>query len=114
MRHTAAEDGIGSSRRTIEQVATKFNIYFLLVMALLSACLFMAGLFGPGGGTVGALDDLPQPLVMITVGVVGFALFFPWFTALYFARHLLHSVKSLEHDNAALHAELKALRERPA
>jgi hypothetical protein len=46
----------------------------------------------------------------MAVGIIGFAVFFPWFTAVYFARHLLHSVKRLESENAELREEIAAAR----
>jgi hypothetical protein len=110
MRHSAAEDDLPTSRRAIEQVATKFNIYFLLAMGLLSACLFIAGLIGTAKRSADALDRLPDSAMMMAVGIIGFALFFPWFTAVYFARHLLHSVKRLERENAELREEIAAAR----
>ena len=64
-------------------------------MALACAFVFVIGLFGeetPGH----TIDDLPDNIVMMAVGMIGFSLFFPWFTALYFARHLLHSIRQLE------------------
>ena len=42
------------------------------------------------------LKALPEAGVAMAVGMVGFSLFFPWFTALYFARHLLSSMKKVE------------------
>lgn len=108
MRHAATEDDIPNSRRAIEQVATKFNVYFFLAMALLSGCVFIAGLIA--SRSVNVLDGLPDSLVMMGVGIVGFALFFPWFTAVYFARHLLCSVKRLERENADLREEIAASR----
>ncbi|CAN5910177.1 hypothetical protein BH11VER1_BH11VER1_10010 [soil metagenome] len=42
------------------------------------------------------LKTLPESGVIMAVGMFAFCLFFPWFTALYFARHLLFSVRKLE------------------
>jgi hypothetical protein len=109
MRHSAAQNDLPNSRRAIEQVATKFNIYFLLAMGLLSVCIFIAGLIGTAR-SADALDRVPDSAVMMAIGMIGFALFFPWFTAIYFARHLLHSVKRLERENAELREEIAAAR----
>ena len=110
MRHAASEDDLPNSRRAVEQVATRFNVYFLLAMGLLSGCLFLAGLLQTAIRSANVLDGLPGPAVMMGVGIIGFALFFPWFTAVYFARHLLHSVKRLERENAELRDEIAAVR----
>lgn len=42
------------------------------------------------------LNDLPEAGVAMVIGMMAFCLFFPWFTALYFSRHLLYSVRKVE------------------
>ena len=93
---------IPGTRVTIERIATKFNIYFLLVISLCAVFLFLSGLLMTRAEF---LDGLPEGAMLLTVGTVGFCLFFPWFTALYFARHLLISVKQLEVELQDLHDE---------
>jgi hypothetical protein len=83
-------------RHTLKTVATKFNIYFLFVMALLCAVLFFAGIIGVSRSGVELDDFVPDELVLLGIGAVGFALFFPWFTALYVVHHLLVSMEDLE------------------
>ena len=73
---------IPRTRKAILHVATKFNIYFLLVMSMLGSVLFLIGVFTNGAAV---LDNLPESVVHLTVGMFVFCLFFPWFTALYFA-----------------------------
>ena len=62
-------------------------------MSMVASVLFLIGLSQMDRGR---LDAVPAPVLLICVGMGGFSLFFPWFTAIFFARHLLHSVRSLE------------------
>lgn len=89
------QSDIPGTRSCIEAVATKRNIYFLFVMAMCGAIMFIFGLVTTRAEF---LSDLPDAGVVLLVGMIDFCLFFPWFTALYFARHLLISVKRLERD----------------
>ncbi len=90
------KDESSIERRTLKTMATKFNTYFLLVMALLCGVLVVVGVIGVSRSGVEIEDALPEEWLLLGIGIVGFALFFPWFTALYFARHLLASVELLE------------------
>ena len=100
---------IPGTRSTIETVATRFSIYFMLTMALCGAVLFVAGLVATRGEF---LDDLPGSGVLMATGMIAFCLFFPWFTALYFARHLLISLRKAEVGIRDLKARLEDI-ERP-
>ena len=90
------KDESAIERRTLKTVATKFNVYFLLVMALLSAVLVVVGIIGISRSDVGLEAVVPDELLLLGIGIIGFALFFPWFTALYVVRHLLASIERLE------------------
>jgi len=57
------------------------------------------------------VQSFPQPLVFMCVGVIAFSLFFPFFLGLYFARHLLISLKRLEVENVALRGEIAKIGE---
>jgi hypothetical protein len=107
----ADQTDIPGTRRAIEMVATKFNIYFLFSMAMCGAVLFIVGL-------VNIRDDflqtLPDAVITLAVGMLVFSLFFPWFTALYFARHLLISVKQLEKEIQDLRAETDNTEQSPS
>ncbi len=100
MRRGADAD-IPGSRAALERVGAARNVYALLVMAVVSALLFVFGLIG-SKESASWLDEIPESAVFMVIGIAGFALFFPWFTALYFARHLLYSVKELERRLAAI------------
>lgn len=86
-------DDIPGSRDAIEGSTSPFTIAFFGALAFVSAALFIAGLALMDRR---ALKGAPDWLVLLGVGLAGFSLFFPWFTALYFARHLLISVERLE------------------
>lgn len=98
------EYDIPGSRHAILYIATKFNIYFLCIMSLLSGVLFIVGVFFSGS----FMNNLPQPVFLMAVGLFGFCLFFPWFTALYFARHLLWSVTCLESELKVLMSKIES------
>jgi len=102
------DDDIPMSRRTVEHVATKFNIIFLLVMALLAGLLFIMGLVQLLSTEPNPLDDIAAPLLLISLGAIGFALFFPSFMTVYFARHFLVVAKRLERSREELRATLFA------
>ena len=114
MQHVAASDDLPGSRRSIESVATKGNTYAVLTLAMLGVALFLAGLVQSRQVMDKAVDALPQPLVFMCVGMVDFALFFPFSVALYYSRHLLVSVKRLEAENAELRRQITAVAERVA
>ena len=99
------QSDIPGTRRSIEMIATKFNIYFLLGLALASGLVFAGGLLQTPEAT---LEGLPDSVVMAVVGLIGFSLFFPWFIALYFARHLLISIRTLESELALIGERLAA------
>ena len=92
---------IPGTRITLETVATKFNIYFLLVIALVGGAIAIVGLIGLGGD-LDSLSDVPDAVMLMALGLIAFSLFFPWCMALYFARHLLLSVKNIEGEIATL------------
>ena len=101
---------ISGTRGTLLQVATKFNIYFLLIMAVAGAALFIAGLVGLATGkeAEAMLKDVPEPVMLMMVGMISFSLFFPFFMALYFGRHFLRSVVHLEDEIARLKATIQS------
>ena len=95
MMKTQDQTDIPRTRQTIETVATKFNIYFTLSMAMCGAVLFFVEF---AITQADFLKTLPDAGIIMAVGMFAFCLFFPWFTALYFARHLLLSVKKIEKE----------------
>ena len=88
---------IPKTRETLLKVATKFNIYFLMVMAFTGGVLFIVGLVGLRQHEA-LLETVPEPIMLIIVGMIVFSLFFPWFTVLYFGRHFLLSVTRIEKE----------------
>lgn len=93
MAFDGGHDDIPGSRDVIEENTSPFTIAFLAALAFVSAVLLLAGLASMDRK---ALKGAPDWLVLTGAGLAGFSLFFPWFTALYFARHLLSSVARLE------------------
>jgi hypothetical protein len=91
--HGHDREDIPGTRMTLEDVATRFNITFTLLMSCLGGSVFLMGLFRTGKSDWGAI---PEPVLLVCLGTIAFALFFPWCISFYFARHLLHSVKELE------------------
>ena len=89
-------DDIAGTRRAIERTASKFNIYFLTGLAVLGGVLAIVG--GASGGLDALFSARPadQSAAQVVIGVVTFTLFFPFAMTLYFARHLLLSIKRLE------------------
>lgn len=94
-----SEEDIPGTRHAMEYIATKGFVYFCLFFAIIGGFLFAGGLLA------GGLDDLfrlvgrlerQEAALMTLIGFLGFWLFFPAFMFLYFARHLLLSVKRLE------------------
>ncbi len=103
-------DDIPGTRHVIEQIATKFNVYFFLSnAALLGSAMFIAGLIQWLAIAPDSLDSVPEPMLLIAIGFMCFSLFFPWFMTIYIARHLLRSVQRLEQDNAELRLQVSAL-----
>jgi hypothetical protein len=93
MMKTDNHSDIPGTRQSIERIATKPNIYLIFLMAMCGAVMFMVG-FAMTRGEF--LKELPEAGVVMAVGMIAFCLFFPWFTALYFARHLLFSIRKVE------------------
>ncbi|NLX58175.1 MAG: hypothetical protein GXY74_03695 [Phycisphaerae bacterium] len=100
---------IPQTRRTLLQVATTFNIYVILVVALAGAVVFIGGVVMAQSEEVGAqLDSIPEPIMLMAVGMMCFSLCCPFFMALYFGRHFLRSVMHLEAEIARLKAQVNA------
>lgn len=83
------------SRKTLEHITQPFQVYFCLFLSLAGSGLFIAGI------VLGGLDllkrtTIPDPAVMVVVGLMGFGFFFPWFLCLYSSRILLLAVRELE------------------
>ncbi len=100
---------IPGSRRAIEKVTSKFNIYFLFAMAMLGVLGVVGALVQLSAPDAKLLEDVSMPAAVFSVGMWTFALFFPWFTIAYFARHFLVTVKHLERENEELRARIAAL-----
>ncbi len=101
---------IPKSRHTLLQVTTKFNIYFMLLFAVAGGAVFVAGLVGMAQSeeVESQLDNVPEPIMLMVVGLICFSLFFPFFMALFFGRHFLQSVMRLEDEIAKLNAAIEA------
>lgn len=87
----------------MDQISSKFNVLFLLLVSLGSGSLFCAVLLGSHFHVWGfseeelrVIDKLPVSVVMLAVGFGAFALFFPWFIALYCVRWALSEFRRLE------------------
>lgn len=102
-----------ASRNMLEQMTQPFQIYFFLVIALAGSCLFIAG-FAAGGLDLVRQGNVPGPAVLIFLGIISFALFFPWFMCLYTSRILLRAIQHLEKKVEELDADpvLARLREK--
>ncbi len=94
------DDDIAGTRRTMERCATKFNICFLLILALLGSLFLIIGLVGASQDDFRALESVPGSVLLLAIGVVAFSLFFPWCMLVYFCRHLLVCIKRLEKEAA--------------
>jgi hypothetical protein len=105
----ATDDDILGSRCTMERASTRFNIYFLLIMALLGSLLFIVGLVGLCQLPPQSLEGVPEPVLLIAIGMVDCVLFFPWFMTLYFSRHFLLTVKQLELENRELRGRVATI-----
>ncbi len=111
MMKTDDQNDIPGTRQSIERIATKFNVYFIFLMAMCGAIMFIVGL---GMTQAEFLKELPEAGVVMAVGMIAFCLFFPWFTALYFARHLLFSVRRVETELQELKSRLENTEHPPA
>ena len=100
---------IPKTRETILKVATKFNIYFMLAMALLGSILAIVGILQMNAAGKEALKGIPDYAVLLVCGIVDFSLFFPFYLALYFARHLLIALERVEEENRQLIHRVKSL-----
>lgn len=89
------DSDIPGTRRAIETAATTIHISGLAILALLGGVILIVG-FVWGGKEL--IESAPDPMVLIIIGAFSFSLFLPWFMTLYFARHLLISIKRLEGD----------------
>lgn len=91
------------TRGLMDQVASRFHVFFLLIVSLGSGSLVCAVLlashfrvWGFSEEELQVIDKLPVSVVMLGVGLGAFALFFPWFLALYCVRWVLSEVRRLE------------------
>lgn len=90
-------DDLPRTRRAFESAATKKTIYFLLGMSLLSGVLALIGIVQLKANP-NLWNQIPEPLVLAGAGIIGFAIFFPWFIVIYSSRHFLFTVKQLERE----------------
>jgi hypothetical protein len=93
----------------MRHLASSFNIFSLLLMSLGSAALLCAVLlashfhvWGFSDEELAVMNELPESIVLLAVGMGGFCLFFPCFLALLFLRYLLSEVARLEAQIALL------------
>lgn len=90
-------------RRQMQRFTSSFNIFFFLFMSLTSAALFCAVLlashfhiWGFSDQELAVMDKLPESVVLLSVGLGCFCLFFPWFLATFFLRFLLSEIARLD------------------
>ncbi|UCE49983.1 MAG: hypothetical protein JSW47_07460, partial [Phycisphaerales bacterium] len=83
-------------------------VYFFFVISMLAAIGFIAGVIMIHVQKVENWPDenIPEVWLGTAVFMMGFCLFFPWFTALYFARWFLRTTKENEERIAALEQQL--------
>jgi len=95
---------IPGTRRTLLWATTRFHVYLMMLLALGSAFVFIVGTATMAGSEEARarLDDVPEPVMQMMIGMICFSLFFPFFMALYFGRHFLRSVMRLEEEIARL------------
>jgi hypothetical protein len=87
----------------MDQFAQPKIIGLCLAMALLGGLVFLGSLlatqfhiWGFSQQDLDALDKLPRPVVALFFGLALFAVFFPFFMALYFVRGILAELTRLE------------------
>lgn len=100
-------DDIQVTRQVFENASTKQTIYFLCGMSLLSGILALTGIIQLNANP-NILNQIPEPIALTTLGVVGFAFFFPWFAVMYFARHFLLTIRQLQLEIERLRNILEA------
>jgi hypothetical protein len=79
----------------LEQIATPSAVGAMMVLAGLGSLVFVGGMMRGG---LDGLDHrtLPPATLTLIIGVVGFALFFPWHLRLWSCRILLRAIHDLE------------------
>src|SRR5947199_7527399 len=104
-----ATDRTLPSTQHMQHLASSFNIFFFLLVSLGSAALFCAVLlashfhvWGFSEEELAVMDDLPESIVLLAIGIGCFWLFFPVFLALLFLRYLLSEIARLEAQIALL------------
>ena len=79
--------------------ASPFYMYFCLGIAMLGGAIFMVALFAgsihPGEGAKG-LEKIPESTLMMCLGAVDFALFFPLFLVCMLTRYFIRRIDLLE------------------
>jgi hypothetical protein len=88
-------DDMQRTRRVFESVTTKGSVYFLLGMSLLSGVVALVGVILLRAN-LKLLNQIPEPILLLVGGIVGFSFFFPWFMVAYFSRFFLRMVRDLE------------------
>jgi hypothetical protein len=91
----AIHDDMQRTRRVFESVTTKGSVYFLLGMSLLSGVVALADVILLRGN-LNLLNQIPEPIVLMVGGVIGFSFFNPWFMVTHFSRFFLQMVRDLE------------------
>jgi hypothetical protein len=97
------------TRYALLQTATMGNIVFMCILTLICAALSLAGMIGLLYGSDGGpkLENVPEPIGLLAIGMSGFCLFLPLLLALYFGRHFLRSLMRLEDEVARLKATIE-------
>ena len=106
------KDGVAGeverSRQEMLRASSKFNFYALWIITALEVAVLVAGVVGLRRGALWArVEDAPEEIVLLVVGMIGFLLFFPLFMDLFYVRHLLRLVMHLEEEVARLKAGAK-------
>jgi uncharacterized membrane protein len=94
------------NREAFETATTKQAVYFLLAMSFLSGMVALVGIFQILANP-NLLNQIPQPLTLAVIGILGWALFFPWFMVTYFARHALQGIRELEKETQQLRSAIE-------
>ena len=100
MKYSASLDD-PLARHVMEQVLRPFQIWSLFGLVMLGSIVFIAGVL-LGGAKGFAHIALPDPTLMILLGLADFTLFFPFFACLYYSRILFRAIQDLEREVESL------------
>jgi len=82
-------------RRVLERITKPSVVGSVMVLAGLAAFLFLGSIIAGGIQAIERVT-LPSPTLTLLVGIIGFAIFFPWYMCLWACSILLRAVRILE------------------